>query len=69
MIMYLPSSTSEVWDSASPAFLKRRKYALLGGKKKRGGRKVGEANREADRGRRMDSVCVKNSTSLVKKIK
>lgn len=44
-MIYLPSSTSEVWGWASSAFLKRRKYALLGGKKKRGGRKVGEANR------------------------
>lgn len=43
--MYLPSSTGEVWDPVSLAFLKRRKYALLEGKEgERGGRKVGQAN-------------------------
>lgn len=44
-MMYLPSSTGEVWDRVSSAFLKRRKYALLEGKEgERGGRKVGQAN-------------------------
>lgn len=33
-MIYLPSSTTEVWGWASSAFHKRRKYALLGGKKK-----------------------------------
>lgn len=67
-MIYLLSSTSEVWDWASSAFLKRTKYVLLGGKRERGGRKGGEAN-ENKEGEGWEQMCKKRSMGLVKRIK
>lgn len=67
-MIYFPSSTSEVWDWVSSAFLKRTKYVLLGGKKERGGRKGGEAN-ENKEGEGWEQMCKKRSMGLVKRIK
>lgn len=52
----MPSSTSEVWDRVSLAFLKRRKYALLERKKGRGVAEKWERLTEI-RGRQTGSTC------------
>lgn len=67
-MIYLPSSSSEVWGWARSAFLKRRKYALLGGKEKRGRREVGEANRNRKQ-KEGELMYNERSMGLVKKTK